>query len=1231
MKSTRLFFFIPLLFLIACAKNETKRANDPWVFRSVLDKKPRMVTIALNKEMWAAYRTDSCILYKVWRGNVNLDGPVYNTHHGPQPTTVGDSYFENHFNQPWSIIIDGKTQAITPNYKGHWFKNGGVTLLYEVNLPDGKKFSLHERPEFVQNTLNNGVAYERIFTTEDMPTNIQLALKVNVSGIAALTNIKTDGGTWNTDKTMPYTTEDNAALMHVEGTLTLKTNGQTNLTTYLAQASIPNKWDDDLNVAAVDNTPLGAKLIEKSDCQTCHNEVKQTVGPGYAMIAQRYENTPTNINMLTKKVRNGGSGVWGQAAMSPHLTTPESDIREMVVYIMSLDKETESVKKNGSNLKDLTFKEANKGFEEKDLIPGLMFNIYDGGKGLAKLPVLKGSEKPVFSGIMMNFDATENDLKEYPDNHVLVATGFIKIEKDNNYLFRIGSDDGTKLYLNNQLIADNDGPHGTEFKDAEMALRAGLHPIRIEFFQGGGGKNFTLQWTTPEQGEFVVIPPTAFSHKKADESALTGAAVTVGTTAKIPGDGSTLVDAHPSYTLSQARPDGFTPKVGGMDFKKNGDLVVSTWDPAGSVYILKGTHHDKSWKMRSKLIANGLAEPLGLKVIEGKRIFVLQKQELTELIDHNGDEVADEYRTVANGWRVSANFHEFAFGLAFKDGYFYATLATAINPGGASTKPQIPDRGKVVKIDPNTGHCEFIAHGLRTPNGIGVGIDGELFVADNQGDWLPSSKIVHVKQGAFYGSHSVDSIGTWFTKEQAPVVWLPQDEIGNSPSQPSIINDGSPYSGQMIHGEVTHGGVKRVFVEKINGDYQGCVFEFTQGLEAGVNRLCWSPDGHLYIGGIGNPGNWGQTGKQWFGLQKMKYNKQSTFEMLAIRAKTNGIEIEMTEPLKQGEGWNPSDFLVKQWWYQPTINYGGPKMEEEKLAIASSSVSPDGKKVFLEIKGIKEGHVVYVRIMNKFVSQLNHSLWATEGWYTMNQIPKDNYGRVLPNQGVADNTLSEWEKTQGFSLLFDGKSLNGWHNYGKPRVEGSAWIVDNGAIHLNAVRDANGDWQSKNGGDILTANEYENYEFTLEWKIDRCGNSGIFYNIIESDKYQYGWQTGPEMQILDNTCHPDGRIVKHRAGDLYDLISCKYETVKPAGEWNKIRIIMNNGHLEHWLNGVKVVETQLWTKEWDALVAKSKFPNMSKDFGTARRGRISLQDHGDKVWFKNIKIRDLGSGKVASR
>jgi cytochrome c len=305
-------------------------------------------------------------------------------------------------------------------------------------------------------------------------------------------------------------------------------------------------------------------------------------------------------------------------------------------------------------------------------------------------------------------------------------------------------------------------------------------------------------------------------------------------------------------------------------------------------------------------------------------------------------------------------------------------------------------------------------------------------------------------------------------------------------------------------------------------------------------------------------------------------------------------------------------------------------MDDENLEVSSATVSADRKKVFLELKGMKAGHVVYVRLKNKFVSELNHPLWVTEGWYTMNNIPENNLGQVVPHTLLADNTLSEWEKQQGWQSLFDGQNLNNFRNFRKNSI-GTGWIIQENAIHLNAVKNPNGHWQAADGGDIITNNEYENYEFSIDWKIGNCGNSGIIYNVVESDKYDYIWQTGPEMQVLDNACHPDARIEKHRAGDLYDLIKCKYETVKTAGEWNRAVLKVDNGHVEHWLNGVKVVDYQLGTKEWDALVAKSKFPGLSKDFGTARKGHIALQDHGDKVWYKNIKIRPLPSKNVASK
>ncbi len=218
-----------------------------------------------------------------------------------------------------------------------------------------------------------------------------------------------------------------------------------------------------------------------------------------------------------------------------------------------------------------------------------------------------------------------------------------------------------------------------------------------------------------------------------------------------------------------------------------------------------------------------------------------------------------------------------------------------------------------------------------------------------------------------------------------------------------------------------------------------------------------------------------------------------------------------------------------------------------------------------------------------------------------------------------DNTLTAKEKKQGWKLLFDGKTLNGWHNFNSDKI-GEAWEIADGSIHLNKKQQEG--FQVKGGGDIVTADEFENYELSLEWKIAPCGNSGIIFNVVESTQYQYVWQTGPEMQVLDNACHPDAKIEKHRAGNLYDLIKSPTESVKPANEWNFAKIKLNKGHLQFWLNGVKQVDTKMFTPEWEAMIKGSKFKDM-KGFGMAKKGHISLQDHGDLVWFKNIKIKEL--------
>ncbi len=207
----------------------------------------------------------------------------------------------------------------------------------------------------------------------------------------------------------------------------------------------------------------------------------------------------------------------------------------------------------------------------------------------------------------------------------------------------------------------------------------------------------------------------------------------------------------------------------------------------------------------------------------------------------------------------------------------------------------------------------------------------------------------------------------------------------------------------------------------------------------------------------------------------------------------------------------------------------------------------------------------------------------------------------------------------GFVSLFDGKSMNGWHKF-NGGAAGSAWQAKDGVLHF-LPKEMSG-WQATHGGDIVTDQEFENFHLKLEWKISANGNSGIMFMVNESPKYQYAWNTGPEMQVLDNDGHADGKINKHRAGDLYDLLACKKETVKPVGEWNLAEIIMNRGKLQLRLNGTTVVETSYGDDAWRNMLAKSKFKSMP-DFGTYSKGRIALQDHGNEVWYRNIMIKQL--------
>ena len=963
------------------AATAVDRPREAWVVRSVLDLKPRMLSVALQEQLWVAYNTQTAALYKAWTGGINFDGPVYTSAHGPQPTTKGVTYMQEPDGIPWRIRQNGRDITPEINYQGHVLRNNQVMVRYELVF-GANRIKIEERPEFV--TAGGGqVGFQRLFSASGIPAGVQVVLNQHLSSLATDKAYQTDGSFKVTGQASE--TVNDLTFHQVTGELVLN-NGQTVFTTTF----LPRPTPVISGAEKLKGEEAVFAIMAKSDCNTCHNKDVKTVGPAYMAIAERYSNNRQNQEALIAKVIKGGAGNWGEIPMTPHPNLSKDDATTMVSYILALDEAAEK-KPASSKLMpkpafEINFQALNpaqvKNPAEK---PGMAVNIYQFAEGISDFKDLNGEMLPVVSGTLNALHSDENGFGGLKDNFIIHATGSLNMDKTTNVVFRLVSDDGSRLYIDNKLVIDNGGNHPMEAKDGELILKAGKHPFRIEYYNGSGGKGLSFQWRPYGAPAFAVVPPAVFTFKGADIKRTQASPVTVLKDAT-PGDAFPLEAVHPSFTLAQARPDSFEPKVGGMDFLPDGRLVVTTWDSLGSVFILDGVKSNNPEAIKVKRIAFGLAEPLGVKVVDGD-IYVLQKQELTRLVDVNKDDVVDEYQTVCNGWKVSANFHEFAFGLVYKDGYFYGTLATAINPGGASTKPQIPDRGKVVKIAKKDGSFALVSSGLRTPNGINLGIDNEIFIADNQGDWLPSSKILHFQEGNWYGSRSVDFEGTAHAKEALPVVWLPQDEIGNSPSQPAKLNVG-PYQNQMIHGDVTHGGIKRVFAEKVNGQYQGVVFRFTQGLEAGVNRLAWGPDGALYIGGVGSTGNWQHPGKLAYGLQRLTYNNKTAFEMLAVRARPQGIEIEFTEPLKAGVGSKAADYNIRQFYYKPTGDYGGPKLDDQALAIKNIRLSADRKKVLLELAGMKPRHVVYIRLNRKTLSSATgQQLWTTEGWYTMNNIP----------------------------------------------------------------------------------------------------------------------------------------------------------------------------------------------------------------------------------------------------
>lgn len=1150
--------------------------------RLTLDGKPRMLALALRSDLWVAYDAEHASLYDISSQPINFDGAVYNTHHGPQPATQGPVKLTSHHVEPWRVRRGDTEERPVVQYRGHAVEKGQVVLRHRLKLSDGSHVDVEERPEALPTTRSGVVRFERRFRA------------VGDSGIVVLLDF--DAPAIERDESIEKYAEGN-------GRLRILPKQEARLVFEFApQQSV----ESEATSAPTSPIPPAERLMAQSDCATCHNPVNQTVGPSYKQIAERYRTNPQVIEGLAAKIRQGGGDQWGDAAMVAHPSLSASDAKTLAEYILThFDPNdaqgAEALHPNSGDLRALL------GFDPSNLKPGVALELYELGHELTSIPELAKDEVPnvSYTSPALFLDRPVDFPRPDPSTGFLLkARGWLRVDRAGHYAFRLTHDGVAQMKLDDAiLIDDGDSLLDRNSPWASTELDEGLHAFEVSYVTSDTYPGVTLWWTPPG-GQEEVVPESALLSlppaTRMPKPGLKGYRLRPGAA----GDGRAVTRVHPSFVVHQARPHSFTPRVGGLDFLPSGQMVISTWDARGAVYVLDNLHSPEPDHITVRRFADGLVEPLGVKVVDG-RIYVMQKHELTELVDNDHDGIADEYRTVSSAWGSTGNFHEFAFGLAYEDGYFYATLAIGIEPGGSAMTAQHDDRGRVIRISKKTGAIEHIARGLRTPNGIGFGTDGELFVTDNEGDWLPANKLIQVQPGAFYGSYSVNPNVTRTLPVTPPALWLPVEDIAYSPSQPLALDLG-PYKNQMLYADVTYGGLNRVVLQKVGNAYQGCALPFIQGLEAGINRAAFGPDGDLYVGGIGNPGNWAQEGKLWYGLQRLEYTGAPAFEILDVKLHSEGLELTFTEPLRPGPGELASDYAITQWHYVPTAEYGGPKVGETSLPVSEVRIAPDRRGAFLRVRGIEPGHVLHLHLSHPPVSVANHELWSGDAYCTVNQIPETTPSDTYRASPATPNALGGAERQAGTRLLFDGASLAGWHAHDGRAPRG--WSVRDGWLTSVAGQ----------GTDLTTQETFGDFELDFEWRASAGSNGGVFYRVAQG--YPALADAGVEFQVVDDDAHADGREPLHRSGSVYDLFAPQLAVLRPAGEPNHGRVVARGQHVEHWVNGHRVLEYEIGSPAWHRQLGASKFRNVPS-FGVAKAGTIALQHNGAGVAYRNIKLR----------
>lgn len=465
-----------------------------------------------------------------------------------------------------------------------------------------------------------------------------------------------------------------------------------------------------------------------------------------------------------------------------------------------------------------------------------------------------------------------------------------------------------------------------------------------------------------------------------------------------------------SYVVETIQiPEGVKAEIGALEFLPDGRLAVGFI--RGEIMFYDP--ETEGWE----LFAEGLHEPLGMKVIDESEILVMQRPELTRVKDTDGDGRSDYFETVTDAFGITGNYHEFNYGpVEDEEGNIFIALNSASNGGDIQPEVRgrldtsgrvdqgmfsvVPYRGWVMKLHPD-GFLEPYASGFRSPNGIGFDPEGELFVTDNQGDWVGTSTLFHIQKGNFYG-HPASLIwkegwdrGNPFElpveelnamRTQAAVLF-PQDIIANSPTEPVWdVTEGKfgPFAGQMFVGEMnlSSSRIVRVMLEEVNGVIQGACTPFLgeeSRIRIGNNRLAFAPDGSLWAG----QAQYGWGGDN--GIQRIVYTGKPPFDILNMSLSNKGFELTFTEPVDRLSSENLENYLFSRFYYEYHSKYGSDRIDEKEVGVLGVELSEDRNKVLLKLEELLPGYI-YRLDLRELKNENGDLLKDRVVWYTLNRL-----------------------------------------------------------------------------------------------------------------------------------------------------------------------------------------------------------------------------------------------------